>query len=74
MMQPAIWTGMYAEYPLHEALSILHDQGWTAFEASTEHLVMIETGTAPGKCIDRVKQCLADLNLYMPHRKAGAKI
>ncbi|MBN1583252.1 MAG: sugar phosphate isomerase/epimerase [Anaerolineae bacterium] len=69
-MQPAIWTGMYAEKPLHEALCILHGHGWTAFEASTEHLVMIETSTSPDECIAQVGQCVHDLNLAMPQAHA----
>ena len=47
-MQPAIWTAMYAELPLHEALQVLHEQGWTAFEASTEHLVRRRQKKAAG--------------------------
>jgi len=69
-MQPAIWTGMYAEKPLHEALCILHGHGWTAFEASTEHLVMIETSASPDECIAQVGQCVHDLNLAMPQAHA----
>ena len=50
-MKPAIWTGMYAELPLHEALQTLNAHGWTAFEASTEHLVQIETDDDAGEPI-----------------------
>jgi len=42
---PAIWTGMYAELPLHTALETLSDQGWKSFEISTEHLCEIEAAT-----------------------------
>jgi sugar phosphate isomerase/epimerase len=69
-MKPGIWTGMYAEYALDEVLAILHDQGWTSFEASTEHLVQIETSEAPGRQIEQTRRCLAELNLSMPQAHA----
>jgi hypothetical protein len=54
---------MYAELALPEALQVLHDQGWTSFEASTEHLVQIETGEDPGAQIAQVRERLAELSL-----------
>jgi sugar phosphate isomerase/epimerase len=65
-MQPAIWTAMYAEQPLHEALRTLHGHGWTAFEASTEHMVAIERDDAPEERVAEVRSCLDELGLAMP--------
>jgi sugar phosphate isomerase/epimerase len=70
LMKPAVWTGLYAELGLHDALRVLSDQGWTAFEASTEHLVRIEVDEDPDALIDRTRQCLTDLDLYMPQAHA----
>jgi sugar phosphate isomerase/epimerase len=70
MMIPGIWTGMYAEQPLHEALRTLHDEGWTAFEASTEHLEQIELDADPQARIAETRRCLADLALSMPQAHA----
>jgi sugar phosphate isomerase/epimerase len=61
---------LYAELDLHEALRVLSDQGWTAFEASTEHLVRIETAEDPEARIDQARQCLAERDLYMPQAHA----
>jgi sugar phosphate isomerase/epimerase len=69
-MKPAIWTSLYAEQPLHEALQTLYDQGWTAFEASTEHLVQIETADDSSMRIDQVQRCLSELDLWMPQAHA----
>ncbi len=73
---PAIWTGMYAEQPLPEALRILHEQGWTAFEASTEHLVQIETDANPEALIAGTRAYLAEHDLQMPqaHGLLGADV
>jgi sugar phosphate isomerase/epimerase len=72
-MKPAIWTAMYAEQPLHEALRTLHGHGWAAFEASTEHMVAIERDEAPEERIDEVRTCLAELGLIMPQAHALLK-
>ena len=69
-MKPAIWTAMYAELPLHQALQTLHDHGWTSFEASTEHLVQLETADHPEAEIAQTRRCLAELGLYMPQAHA----
>ena len=69
-MQPAIWTAMYAEQPLHEALRRLHGHGWTAFEASTEHMVGIERDDAPEERVAEVRSCLDELDLAMPQAHA----
>lgn len=60
-MQAAIWTGMYAEYPLAEALRTLAAQGWRAFEPSTEHLECLEADPDPDARIAEVRDCLAQL-------------
>ncbi|MBN1640138.1 MAG: sugar phosphate isomerase/epimerase [Anaerolineae bacterium] len=65
-MEPAVWTALYAEHPLPEALEILYDHGWRAFECSTEHLVQIETAEDADQQIARTRQCLADLHVAMP--------
>ena len=69
-MLPAVWTGLYAELPLDEALGVLHEQGWRAFEASTEHLVAIENDSAPEARVDEVRTCLSDLDITMPQAHA----
>lgn len=69
-MLPAVWTGLYAELPLDEALQVLHEQGWRAFEASTEHLVAIETDDSPKARIDEVRECLTRLDITMPQAHA----
>lgn len=76
MLIPGIWTGMYAEQPLPEALHILHDQGWTTFETSTEHLVQIEGDTNPETLIEGTRAYLAEHNLSMPqaHGLLGADV
>jgi sugar phosphate isomerase/epimerase len=65
-VKPAVWTALYDEYPLHEAIEILYDHGWRAFECSTEHLVQIETDLDAAREIALVRQRLADLDVDMP--------
>ena len=69
-MGPAIWTALYAELPLDEALRTLHGHGWQAFEASTEHLVEIESAGEPVAGIERTLSCLRELDLSMPQAHA----
>jgi sugar phosphate isomerase/epimerase len=69
-MRPAVWTALYAELHLHEALRLLSEHGWRAFEASTEHLVRIELAEHPDGLVDQARQCLADLGLAMPQAHA----
>lgn len=69
-MTPSIWTGMYAELPLHNALRTLHECGWQTFEISTEHLVAIETGNDPDKLIAETQKCVQELNLSTPQAHA----
>jgi len=69
-MVPAIWTALYAELPLHEALQTLNAHGWHAFEASTEHLVQIELADEPETQIELTRRCLHELDLSMPQAHA----
>ncbi|MFN2133001.1 MAG: sugar phosphate isomerase/epimerase family protein [Anaerolineae bacterium] len=69
-MQAAIWTGIYEEQPLDEALRTLYGHGWRAFEASTEHMVAIEQDEAPEARIAEVRACLAELGVAMPQAHA----
>jgi D-psicose/D-tagatose/L-ribulose 3-epimerase len=70
MMEPAIWTALYAERPLHEALETLSAHGWHAFEASTEHLVQIELADEPETHVEQTRRCLQELDLSMPQAHA----
>jgi len=65
-MTPSIWTAFYVEKPLPEAIRALADIGWRAFEASTEHLVEIETSATPDACIESVLAALAERECIMP--------
>jgi sugar phosphate isomerase/epimerase len=69
-MVSAIWTAMYAEFPLHEALRVLHECGWGAFEISAEHLVTIETDHNPQCLIEKTLDTLQDLELSAPQAHA----
>ena len=75
-MIPGIWTAMYAEMPLHDALGALHELGWRAFEVSTEHLSAIETDADPQRQIEKVLHCLNELDLSAPqaHAHLGADV
>jgi sugar phosphate isomerase/epimerase len=75
-MIPAIWTGIYATYPLPETLRDLHQEGWTAFEISTEHLVALKRDPARDRQIVRTMRVVADLRLAMPqaHALLGADV
>lgn len=69
-MIPAMWTAMYSELPLHEALRVLHGHGWRAFEISTEHLVAIETDRDPDSLIGKAGECLRSLGISTPQAHA----
>jgi sugar phosphate isomerase/epimerase len=69
-MQAAIWTGIYEEQPLDEALRTLYGHGWRAFEASTEHMVAIERDEVPEERIAEVRSCLVELGVAMPQAHA----
>lgn len=75
-MNPSIWTGMYAELPLHEAIGVLHECGWTSFEISTEHLVQIETSKTADSLIAETRQCLDrhDLSAHQAHALLHANV
>ena len=63
-MNIAVWTALYAELPLHEALRTLHQHGWTSFEVSTEHLVQGDSDTAA--MIDAVLPIIEELGIEIP--------
>ena len=65
-MKPAIWTGMYVEYPLHEAIEKLHACGWQIFEISSEHLVAIETAKKPNELIKKVQSWMIETGIEIP--------
>ena len=69
-MIPAIWTAMYAEFPLHESLQVLHECGWCAFEIAAEHLAAIETDRDPQRLIEKTLGTLRDLGLSAPQAHA----
>lgn len=69
-MTPGIWTGIYANLPLHEAFRTLHAQGWRAFEISTEHLALIEAGPESEKQTEQARSCLLELGLLAPQAHA----
>ena len=75
-MAPAVWTGIYHKLPLHDAFTELHQDGWRAFEISTEHLVIIEKAPDPNRLIAKAVRCIKELNLYAPqaHALLGAKV
>ncbi len=62
-MTPGIWTGIYAEAPLHGAFRALYDCGWRAFEVSTEHLVAIETHVDSETQIEEALRCARKLGV-----------
>jgi L-ribulose-5-phosphate 3-epimerase len=67
-MRPAIWTGLYAELPLHQALETLYGQGWRSFEVSTEHLVQIDVN--PETAISEVRSTVEELDIEIPQAHA----
>lgn len=72
-MIPAIWTSMFAELALPEALRVLHACGWAAFEVSTEHLVAIEQDKSPESRIEEVCACAKSLGVRLPQAHALLK-
>jgi len=75
-MRPSIWTGMYAEVPLDEALSRLAECGWRIFEISTEHLCAIDESEAADAEIERAVSFASDADLAMTqgHLHLGADV
>jgi len=67
-MYPAVWTGLYAEFPLHEALKTLYDQGWRSFEISTEHLVALDGDEYAA--IDSILFAVDELDIKLPQAHA----
>lgn len=75
-MTPAIWTGIYAEQPLTEALRTLAKLGWRHFELSTEHLTALAADRRRKAGVAAVRQLLAELGATMPqaHGRLGANV
>ena len=69
-MDPSIWTGMYGEFSLPEALRILSDCGWRRFEISSEHLVSIEKSNDPDSLIEKAQACICAHGLSTPQAHA----
>ncbi|MDF1514758.1 MAG: sugar phosphate isomerase/epimerase [Anaerolineae bacterium] len=69
-MKSSIWTAMYAELSLPNALNVLNAHGWTTFEMSTEHFVEIASADNPDDIIERTMACLESLELAMPQGHA----
>jgi sugar phosphate isomerase/epimerase len=69
-MIPSIWTAMYAELSLPQALKTLNGQGWTAFEMSTEHFVEIAHADNQSALIEETLQYLENLQITMPQGHA----
>jgi sugar phosphate isomerase/epimerase len=69
-MSPAIWTAMYIDKPICEALKALHDCGWDWFELSTEHLHQIEADSDQQARIEEVLRTLDELGISMPQAHA----
>lgn len=69
-MFPAIWTAMYIEKPICEALRALHACGWEWFELSTEHLHQTEADSDQQARIAEVLETLDELEIRMPQAHA----
>lgn len=69
-MKPAIWTGMYETLPLHEAVQILHSQGWDYFESSYEHLVIIDKCEDKQRAIEDIARTIGELGVSIPQAHA----
>jgi sugar phosphate isomerase/epimerase len=67
---PAIWTALYAELPLDEALRTLAGHGWTQFEVSTEHFCELEAAADGPARVERVLQTCRTFGLGLPQGHA----
>lgn len=67
---PAIWTAMYAELHLVQALITLAGQGWSVFELSTEHFCELETAADRDARVARVRDVCHEYSLHMPQGHA----
>ena len=67
---PAIWTALYAEQPLHQALTTLAAHGWNVFEVSTEHFCELEEAPDQAARIDQVRAVCQQHNLRLPQGHA----
>jgi D-psicose/D-tagatose/L-ribulose 3-epimerase len=70
MMAPSIWTALYANQPIVEALRWLASCGWRCFELSTEHLQQINESPDRPEQIERVRAALDELEVAMPQAHA----
>lgn len=70
MLIPAIWTGMYAELPLPEALRTLHANDWRCFEMSSEHLVWLDRCEDSQARIAESLRTIDTLQITMPQAHA----
>jgi sugar phosphate isomerase/epimerase len=73
---PAIWTGMYVEQPLHEAIVTLAEHGWRSFEVSTEHFEMIEASGDVDRLIELTNTTCTEngLTIKQGHASLGANV
>lgn len=69
-MQLSIWTGMFYEASLRDALEILSGCGWRAFEISDEHLVQLEQAADADRQIETTVAYAAEQGLVMPQAHA----
>jgi len=68
-MQPAVWTGFFAELPLEEALRRLHRLGCRCVEVATEHLRQLREEGSPQR-VASVKGLLEELGISAPQAHA----
>lgn len=69
-MTPGIWTALFAEHPLPEALRELASLGWAAFEVSSEHLCAIEESACPEREIEDAQAAADALGVVLPQAHA----
>ncbi len=67
-MKPSIWTSMYIEKPLPQALEQLNACGWKNFEVSDEHLAQLDAGG--GKLVEETLAIADRLSLTLPQSHA----
>jgi sugar phosphate isomerase/epimerase len=65
-LMPSIWTAIYLNRPIVDALKSLLAAGWRCFELSTEHLQEIEDAPNPQALIDELRDTLAQHGACMP--------
>lgn len=73
---PALWTGMYVELSLADAIRQMAGQGWRSFEISSEHFCQLETlADAQGE-IAAIHEACAEcgVSLLQGHGLLDAKV